>query len=185
MQPMAARDAGGKLGGWSCCFSLVNNTERASTALPPHYPRSPPPRQMMLRKRHSSRGQSLSQLSNRSWPDNLRLRGIYRVSCAATQGGSRSASQPASRLVNTFWFSLPSRISCLLHPQHLEVHPQTCRHLKAGSGQMVAPVTLCPTLSLNKQQQQRRLPTTPTKPLISPADTCPLKGSDWTACRAA
>lgn len=171
-----------------CVVSALLTTQRGlpPTALPRHHPSSPLPRQMMLRKRHSSSGQLLSELSDPlPRPDNLRPRGVsfYRVSCAASQPPRHPVSQP----VDTFWFSLPRRISCLLLPQHLELHPQTCRHLKAGSeearaGQMVAPVTLCFALPLNKQQQSQSLSSLqqiflPSRGQMDCLQGCPAAGS--------
>lgn len=167
--------------------SALLTTQRGlpPTALPPRHPTYPLPRRMMLRKHHPSSSQLLSELSDLlPGPDNLRTQGVLQgqlCSQSATQGGSRSASQPgiqsAGQSAGGHLLVLTTKKNFLSSPP---ITPGTTptnmptlesrerRSASRSNGRS------CHTLFHVALKQTATKP----KPLISPADTSPLEGSD-------
>lgn len=146
----------------------------------------------MLRKRHSSRGQLLSQLSDPLPGQIIFHCGAFTGSLvqppreAAGQQVSQPASQPASQSAGRHLLVLTTKKNFLSSPPTTPgttpTNMQTLESRERSNGRS------CHTLFhvvLKQTATSAPPPQHPTKPLISPADPRPLEGSDWTACRAA
>lgn len=185
MRRMAVGDAGGwrggGLSGWSCCFSLVNNTERASTTLPPHHPSSQDKWCCVnVIRQEASYCPSYPICSPGQIISHCRA-----FTGSVVQPPRETAGQPASRPVGCLAPFGSTKNFLPSPPTTPGTTPTNTPRLESGERSNGRYRHTLFHIVL----KQTATPVVPghlhTEPLTSPADTGPLQGSDWTACRAA